>query len=104
MIEATLRRLTRANYFCLLLASSFGFLIAGMFTRLHLRHIESRLQIAAFWIIAIAFQIIVHRSLKVRPGKFAIFVSGVSATIGIVAIKWLIEGPPPLSRWAEMLF
>lgn len=76
----------------LLSAVAFAF-IAGLI-RYSLTDVESRAQIAVFWVAALIIENFRGPSASMR----GLVMNGAAATLAIILVKWATEGFPPLSR------
>ena len=88
----------RPSKILLMLGSCVGFALAGALTRFHLVAVETRLQLVAFWIAALALHLIVRRSYGPRLSRLALALNGIAATIAIIATRWWLEGLPSMLR------
>jgi hypothetical protein len=78
-----------------LVLTALGFaLIAGLARHYHW-HTESRLQILAFWGLALFYEVEVRAIGHTGPSFLSFAVNGCAATASIIAMKWFIEGLPP---------
>lgn len=75
-----------------------GFAVVAMVTRFNLRVVESRYQIAAFWIAALICELAVRPSMQAPLNWSRLFANGAAVTVAIVAVKWMTEGLPPILR------
>jgi hypothetical protein len=73
-----------------LIVSALGYALIAGAVRLNLPLVESRWQVLAFWLVALAaeFAVSSHPSL----GRVAL--NGCAATAAIIVAKWYIEGAP----------
>lgn len=76
------------------LATCAAFAVAGAGTRLVLVNVETRLQIAVFWIIALAVAFAGRRWWRKSNWTTVFLANGVAATVGIVAARTALEGLP----------
>jgi hypothetical protein len=82
----------------MLILGAIGFGIAAMAIRFLFQSVESRLQIAVFWLLALALELVLRPSANARPRWIHVVFNGIAATIAIVAVKWSMEGLPPALR------
>jgi hypothetical protein len=82
----------------LLIGTSAGFAAAGGLTRVHLLSVATRVQIAAFWILALAVYLMARRRLGLGASRAGLVLNGIAATVAIIFAKWSVEGWPPFMR------
>jgi hypothetical protein len=88
----------RTSQKLLLICTSVAFAAAGALTRSHLLSVATRVQIAAFWILAMVLHFIVWRRIGLGASRAGFVLNGVAATIAIIFTKWSVEGWPPSLR------
>jgi hypothetical protein len=67
------------------------FFVAAALTRFILYLVESRIQIGAFWLLAVIAGVLLPARCGRPASPIAIVASGITATAGVLLIKWLLE-------------
>lgn len=70
------------------------FALAAALTRYELRDTESRIQILAFWLLAVVVQAFLPRSRSPNDG-WTLLLNGTAATLAIMLTRFALEGLPP---------
>lgn len=83
-----------------LLTWALAFATAGFVARYLSHHkFETRYLIPAFCLAAALLEFVIRPALGIRRDLLALTLNCAAATIAIIVIKWLIEGPHPSLRW-----
>lgn len=80
-----------------LILTCLAFTIVAGVTRSILTHVHSRLQIAAFCLLAILFQLVLRQRfgrLSTTAMRFAFVWNAAAATLAIIAVRTALEGLP----------
>lgn len=76
------------------IATCIAFALAGAGTRFALVDVQTRLQIAVFWAVAVAVAFTHGRWWRSRRWTIALIANGAAATVAIVATRIVLEGLP----------
>lgn len=76
------------------IATCIAFALAGAGTRFALVDVQTRLQIAVFWAVAVAVAFTHGRWWRSRRWTIALIANGAAATAAIVATRIALEGLP----------
>lgn len=76
------------------IATCIAFALAGAGTRFALVDVQTRLQIAVFWAVALAVAFTHGRWWRSRRWTIALIANGAAATAAIVATRIALEGLP----------
>lgn len=72
--------------------SWIAFALTGAASRLYFSTVESRVQIVAFWLGAVALHLVLRLAGNERVGWISWALNGAAATAAIIAVKIAIEG------------